>query len=422
MDNYFSELGRAVYDKWKAKDFSLIEFPMIAQQALEKKPPARHVDLDQLLHNFLLDDNQPFQTTSGFGQPELIVYDSPKFYIQILFWLDGTTDIHQHGFSGAFHVLAGSSIHSRFDFTNVTPITPHFRIGDVTLQETHLLDTGRTVPIHSGPGFIHSLFHLETPSVTVVIRTHSDPGTDPQFTYLPPHVALDPAKHDSLTTRRKQLLDVLEQTGDENYAPLVIKMLNGLDFERGFFILQNCIATLRHLGVWEKAWGIFSRKHGKLALAVAPTLNEIIRRDGIAALRASFEDVEHRFFLALLLNVGSRAEILRLISSRMDEDPLRAIARWAGEIIRATESGIWMLDAFFPFKAGENDDLEQEQEFLLEALHHFITGEKPSPKLRKLSKVNLELLKETLKHSSWRNLLLPDKSATSRNRSGKLHA
>ena len=422
MDTYFSELGRTVYDKWKAKDFSLTEFPMIARMALEKKPPARHVDLDQLLRDFLLDDNQPFQTSSGFGQPELIVYDCPKFYIQILFWLDGTTDIHQHSFSGAFHVLAGSSIHSRFDFTDVSPITPHFQLGDLKLRDTHLLEKGCTVPIHSGHGFIHSLFHLETPSVTVVIRTHSDPGTDPQFTYLPPHVALDPLKQDALTTRRKQLLDVLEQTEDENYAPLIIKMLNGLDFERGFFILQNCVATLRHLGFWEKALETFARKHGQLALLIAPTLDEIIRRDGITALRASFEDVEHRFFLALLLNVGSRTEILRMISAKMNEEALRVITRWAGELIRVTESGIWLLDACFPLVFGEDDDPEQEMELILDALVHFISGEKPSSRLRKLSKPNLESLKTTLRHSSWRNLLLLEKSSSSRNKSGKKKA
>src|SRR6185436_6293659 len=103
MDQFFTELGRTVLARWKAQNFSLGRFPEIARDALEERPPAKHVNLASLMKEFLLDDEQPFQTQSGFGQPELVVHDDPRFYIQILFWLEGTTDIHKHKFSGAFH-------------------------------------------------------------------------------------------------------------------------------------------------------------------------------------------------------------------------------------------------------------------------------------------------------------------------------
>src|SRR5262245_4344792 len=147
MNEFFTELGRTVLARWKEKNFSLAAFPEIAQTALRERPPAEHVDVPALIQEFLLNDEQPFQTTSGFGQPELVVYDDPRFYIQILFWLEGTTDIHQHMFSGAFHVLQGSSIHSHFEFENVQPISAHIRVGDLRMTSTQLLETGSTVPI-----------------------------------------------------------------------------------------------------------------------------------------------------------------------------------------------------------------------------------------------------------------------------------
>ena len=107
MNHFFTELGRTVLARWKAQNFALAAFPGIAQTALQEQPPSDNVDLPELVKGFLLNDEQPFQTQSGFGQPELVVYDDPRFYIQILFWLEGTTDIHQHKFSGAFHVLQG---------------------------------------------------------------------------------------------------------------------------------------------------------------------------------------------------------------------------------------------------------------------------------------------------------------------------
>lgn len=353
MNQFFAELGQKVLARWKKADFSLAAFPAIACKALAEKPPAKHVSLRALISEFLLDDAQPYQTQSGFGQPEIVVFDDPRFYIQLLFWLDGTTDIHQHMFSGAFHVMAGSSIHSTFAFENAESISANLRIGNVRMLETHLLETGSTEPIISGTAQIHSLFHLDTPSVTVVVRTHSDPGSAPQFTYLPPHLAVDPFHDDALTTRRKQLLDVLEQTGDTAYAELVAKMVRDLDFERGMFILQNCLGHLRALGKWEKCLQIFRKKHGPRADAVAPTFDEIVRRDAIVGLRKSATEPEHRFFLALLLNIPTRADILRMVGERFAGPPRKTVARWIDEMVGLLQIERWMLDT--PDVAGDYD-------------------------------------------------------------------
>ena len=348
MDAFFVDLGRRVRERWQAADFSLAAFPDIAQAALEENPPATRVDLTALTRAFLRDDEQPFQTASGFGQPELVVFDDPRFYIQLLFWLDGTTQIHQHEFSGAFHVLQGSSLHAEFAFANVRPVTAHFRLGDLQLTGTELLETGRIVPITSGAGSIHSLFHLETPSVTVVVRTHSDPGTGPQFTYLPPHVAVDPFFSDALTTRRLQLLDVLDRTGAEDYGEIVRGMVAALDYERGFFTLQNCLDALRQRGEWEETWNVFAEKHGALAAYAAPTLEEILWRDRLVNLRSSIEDADHRFFLALLLNVSQASDILRLVAGRFPGDPVTTVLGWAEELSESSDAGSWILDAEYP--------------------------------------------------------------------------
>lgn len=402
MNAYFSELGRGVYDRWAKENFSLEAFPGIATKALRDKPPSKHVDLKALMRDFLLEDEQPFQTGSGFGQPELIVYDNPKFYIQLLFWLDGTTDIHQHGFSGAFHVMEGSSIHSEFEFRNPLPVTAHFQLGELSLKKAGLLERGVSVPILPCGGCIHSLFHLETPSVTVVVRTHSDPGTGPQFTYLPPHVALDPVKEDALTLRRKQLLDAMERTGDPGYAALVTTMLGKLDFERSFFILQNCMGHLKAIGAWDRVWKGFAKRHGKLSGKIAPTLEEIVRRDALVAMRSSIEDVEHRFFLALLLTVPDRSRILAMIGERHQGNPLETISRWAGELAITTEGGTWILDARFPEELHVAE--EERIPLFLGVLDHLLRGGKPPAWLGKFPKV-LKALKDSLTNSSWRVLI-----------------
>ena len=405
MDVFFKELGRTVLERWKKVNFSLEKFPGIACATLGERPPSEHVDLSELVREFLLNDEQPQQTHSGFGQPEIVAYEHPRFYIQLLFWLDGTTDIHQHEFSGAFHVMHGSSIHALYDFENQRPVTPHFRMGDVRMRKIELLETGRTVPIVSGPRCIHSLFHLDTPSVTVVVRTQNDPGTGPQFNLLPPHVAMDPVHDDTLTMRRKQLLDVLEQTEDASYAPLVREMLAELDFERGFHVLQHSMGRLHDLDAWDAALKVFIKKHGRLAAGVKETLAECVRRDAIKDLRGSVLDPEHRFFLALLMNVPTRGDLLKLVAQRFPDAPAAdTVLRWAEELAEMSDTGFMVLDAEFP--SGAKVAEEDQPDVFLAALKHFLKdGKKPPAELRALSSAQLAGLHAAFAASSLRVLV-----------------
>ena len=91
MNSYFEKLGHTVLERWRQQNFSLEAFPQLAQVAIDETPPSENVDLEEMIHEFLANDDQPFQSQSGFGQPEILAFNDPRFYIQILFWMEGTT-------------------------------------------------------------------------------------------------------------------------------------------------------------------------------------------------------------------------------------------------------------------------------------------------------------------------------------------
>jgi hypothetical protein len=378
MQAQFKELGDTILERWKRGNFSLAQFPEIARATLDARPPARKVKLPALMRDFLLSEEQPVQTDSPFGEPELVVYNHPRFYIQLLFWMDGTTAIHQHEFSGAFHVMHGSSIHAHYEFEKARPVTPYIRVGTLRMKKMEILESGRTVPIVSGQQDIHSLFHLDSPSATVVVRTQHDPGTGPQLNYLPPHIAFDPHFGDTLMMRRKQLLDVLEQAEDPGYAELVKEMIADLDFERGFSLLHHCIESLLHLDQWEPVLRIFEKKHGALATGVAATLKEDVRRSGIKSLRSTNIEPEHRFFLALLMNAPTRDDLFALVAQRFPEEaPIAVVLRWVEELMEISDTGITILDASFP----ETLEVESEArpDLFLAAFRCFLKRDKKLP-------------------------------------------
>jgi hypothetical protein len=373
MNSYFEKLGHTVLERWRQQNFSLEVFPQLARAAIDEAPPSASVDMQELIHEFLSNDEQPFQSESGFGQPELIAFNDTRFYIQLLFWMEGTTEIHQHEFSGAFHVMQGSSVHSEFDFVGARSVTPHIRVGNLHVKQVELLETGSTIPITSGRACIHSLFHLDTPSVTLVIRTHHDPGTGPQYNYLPPHIAINPLHSDPLTARRKQLIDVLETTHDPNYATYINEMLERLDFERGFNMLRHAMPYLKEIDEWDVILTTFQQKHGELAMGVHATLTESLRRETITQMRHFIVNPEHRFFLALLMNVQNRTDILALINKRFsDSSPIETILGWAEELIEPNDFGITLLDAVFPETL--DIDIEEQSHLFIVALKHALEG------------------------------------------------
>jgi hypothetical protein len=163
------------------------------------------------------------------------------------------------------------------------------------------------------------------------------------------------------------------------------------------------VGYLRSLGEWEETLHAFQQKHGALAEYVAPTLDEIVRRDGLAALRNSVTEVEHRFFLALLLNVPSRAEILGLVAQRFPGAPVETILRWAEELTETSETSTWILDAEFPAELAIPS--EKQPEVFLLALRCFLEPGKTGAGSGSLSPADLEQLRHSLSRSSLRALV-----------------
>ena len=137
-----------------------------------------------------------------FGNPPITTYVGPRFFIDVYYWLDGTTTIHQHSFSGAFEVLLGGSVHSRYRFAKEREINPHFLVGQIEFNDVSLLSQGDIREIDSGSQFIHSLFHLDRPSVTITVRTYKAPGAPVQYSYLKPFLAVNPFSTDASLTKR----------------------------------------------------------------------------------------------------------------------------------------------------------------------------------------------------------------------------
>ncbi|MEZ5347183.1 MAG: hypothetical protein R2681_16675 [Pyrinomonadaceae bacterium] len=343
----FSELGKTVEDLWVDKNYDEELFPEIAAKALKEANLPEKVNAWEVLEWTLGQTHLPDQKDlpGRFGDPPITLYNSPRFHIDTYFWLEGTTSIHQHAFCGAFQVLHGSSIHSWYEFDPKVRVNTFAQVGDINLKQCEILSVGDVQEIWAGKDYIHSLFHLDQPSVTIVVRTHKSPLYLPQFDYRKPFLALDPFFEESNTTKKLQCITALIRSKHPDVDKHITGMLEKADFQSTFSILttvrgylsQNHIDQMFNLAApkdrFEGFLDVVRKRHGELSdvfpkvFAHQDKLNEIINR------RHYITDPEQRFFLALLLNVEGKDNIFSLISEKYpDASPLDKTLDWVFDL------------------------------------------------------------------------------------------
>lgn len=341
VSGYFHVLGRSIERRCEAGSQMAERFPDVATQVLAETevPPA--VTPESILRHALSPHAQlerQSDPSASFGQPPITLFRSEHFYIDALYWLDGTTDIHEHRFSGAFRVLAGSSLHAVYDFADRLEVRPTFHLGSASLREAEALRAGDVRPIRSGHEFIHSLFHLERPSVTVVVRTYSDSWTGPQLSYEKAGIGYKPgAPDDPLHKRVQALLTLAELAPDD--ARRAAEDLIPVDMETAWTVIRYWFGGVGQEGVDDLVAAI-DRHYGDFSVTVQRALEERRREQAIISRRRMLRSPDHRLFLALLLNLPDWMSVRSIVSSLFpDDEPEATLARWLTELAAPENRG-----------------------------------------------------------------------------------
>lgn len=343
----FQELGELIESRWRAQNYNDDRFPEIAAEALTECDLTGKVDPWDIIRWVHSTPNLPRQQDprGKFGNPPITLFVGPRFYVDVYFWLDGTTSIHQHAFSGAFQVLLGSSVHSRFRFEQEQEINPYFLIGNLSLQSVSLLAKGDTRQILPGHEFIHSLFHLDRPSATITVRSNHSPSDAIQYSYLKPYIAYDPFFEEDSLVKKIQTVSLLLSMKHPEADRFIEALIHDADFQTTFSILKTSFEflgnnQLEDLFQIKKSANRFQSlidrarlRHGKLVDRLPEVFEEQLRQKDIVQRRGAIEGDKHRFFLALLLNVPNRSGVLELIKNRFpDADPVGLAVSWIKEL------------------------------------------------------------------------------------------
>lgn len=345
-----AQLVESLDEQWQARNYEEQNFCDLAVAALERARLCDALTMSDLVRWFNHERGPAPQTSleSSFGEPPLTLGATPRFFVEALFWLDGTTSIHQHRFSGAFMVLSGSSIHACYRFARTQRVNASTEIGTLGLEAVEFLRPGQVRPIRSGAGTIHSLFHLERPTLSIVLRTGQDQDAGPQLDYWPPCIARDPSLMDGRLKRQIQLFRTLGRVAAPDRFQLARELLQRSDFTSSLALLDAIVATDRNArSEIRELIAIVHARHPGIACDLAPVFAERKRMNYLVARRKQVHDPELRLFLAMLLNLPTQAaccEFLRMYAP--GRDPELLIASWV-ERLGAMESSAEDISMMF---------------------------------------------------------------------------
>lgn len=351
----FNKLGDEIEALWLEKNYNEDALPAIAAQALKTADLSAKLTAWDVVEWSLKQRELPPQRDlhASFADPPITIFSGPRFHIDVYFWFEGTTAIHQHGFCGAFQVLLGSSIHSWYEFETHEVVNSFAEIGKVNLKVCELLDVGAVQEIWAGKRYIHSLFHLEMPSATIVVRTDRSPLHLPQFAFEKPNLAIASFFEQPTTTKKLQILAAAFRAKHPEADRMAIEVLESTDLQTSFAVLSR----LRHLvganqleqlfkiegstSRFQKFLDVVARRHGKNGKIFGPIFDRLAAIDEIVGRRSFVTNPEHRFFMALLMNLDDRSHIFSLIKQRFpDADPVEKVLDWVFDLAETRVVGV----------------------------------------------------------------------------------
>lgn len=340
---YAGELGRAIEDAWAARGDHVAAFPEVATRCLEEVEVPGGLSPASILRTVAMTPHLVRQEDPRglFGDPPLTLWRSREFFVSALFWLDGTTSVHQHAFSGAFRVLVGGSIHAPYKFSRTEEVTHRLILGDLQLNTPELLRVGDVRTIEPGSAFIHGLFHLERPSVTLVVRTYGQAMYDPQYNYLRPGVGYDAFYRDNQLERRFDSVIALADLDTEAGTDAACDLIEAEDLWVGYLLTRRWFARVDRGARLQRLLDALAKRHGEVTAPLLSAFDHERRLLSITTRRKVLTDPEHRLFMALLLNLPDRSSMDRVLAQRFPEqDPGALLARWVTELASPSQRGV----------------------------------------------------------------------------------
>lgn len=297
-------IGEDIERRWAARSHRRQYFPHIAAESLSAASFHRQFDEEEIIDWVGRATSLPTQLDprSNFGQPPLTVWRNDSFVIDVYFWVDTETSIHDHAFAGAFTNLSGHSLNCTYRFEQASSVDEGVQLGSLLLDRSEYVKPGDVCTIVAGSKFIHRVWHLDCPTISLVARTTTrHPGLR-QYSYYPEGIAVRYRARPPIEfQRRREFLKYLFRRRHPRRVALAEEMLSRIRGWQLFTLLGDLLLYMKDTDDGEELDGLLARLPSRCQYWLNTGL-EVMRSTDL--LKGVFwhrlRRTEHRLLIALL--------------------------------------------------------------------------------------------------------------------------
>jgi hypothetical protein len=179
------------------------------------------------------------------------------------------------------------------------------------------------------------LYHLDNPSITLVVRSYGHKKHQPQYSFYRPCLAFNQFQigKDELVVMYAELLFIANQFDRESMVQVWLEQIAQLDFPRLAYLFLGNLGYFQHDAERQAFLTQARQTHGNLVDSLQEAAQFKERLDHISRSRTVLSDLDLRYFLALLMNAKDKTSLLEMSRVRYPEqDPGECCARWLARL------------------------------------------------------------------------------------------
>jgi hypothetical protein len=201
------------------------------------------------------------------------------------------------------------------------------------MKDPEILWPGQVRTIEAGFNFVHALFHLDRPTVTVVVRDDKTDLPFPQYSYMGRGVGWDANYIELRTGKRRQAMATLHRLDPKAAEEALVEAVTSAPTWTGFLFLLD---DVRRRGWTEQAGelcDLLTRRAPPLAGLLEQALRSLPRKVAVMSRRRLLTERHQRTFLALLANLPDRSSIEHIVAALYPgSQPDRLVLEWITEL------------------------------------------------------------------------------------------
>ncbi|MGM3227142.1 hypothetical protein [Dickeya zeae] len=237
MNKLIFEMAKRIENRWVMSDNDYRIFPDIAKEEMSRYELHKEFDYKDII-TFLNDSYvQNVQISSDFSDLHVKLFDNGKFYVEVLTWFDKDTAIHDHGFTGVLQQLKGVSLNAAYGFNERKIVSQNLALGNSWLCDAEILNPGDFHSIYPGREEKHAVFHIEKPTISIIVRTHPITELPAQLNYFPPFIRVNHSEAGLVFKKMINFFLNLNRYDEKSFSSTLLNSMGAWSYTENFWAI-----------------------------------------------------------------------------------------------------------------------------------------------------------------------------------------